>query len=124
MNTQGRLLILGGIFGALAVAIGAFGAHALKTILIENHRTETFELAVRYQFYHALAILILGMLAEKYNSKWIAWAGIFFASGIILFSGSLYILALSGVTILGAVTPIGGVFLIGGWLTFIIAIRR
>lgn len=125
MNTQQKkLLILGGILGGLGVAIGAFGAHALKNILLENNRTETFELAVRYQFYHALALLIMGAVSEKLNSRKLNWAGTLMVVGVVFFSGSLYILSLSGVSMWGAVTPIGGVLLIGGWLTFLFSVKN
>ena len=123
MNTQKKLLILGGIFGGLSVAIGAFGAHALKNILLENNRTETFELAVRYQFFHALALMIIGAVAEKLNARKLIWATAFMVAGTVFFSGSLYVLSLTGITFWGAVTPIGGMLLIGGWVTFLLSVK-
>jgi uncharacterized membrane protein YgdD (TMEM256/DUF423 family) len=119
MSSQKRILILGGIFGGLAVAIGAFGAHALKNILLEHGRQETYELAVKYQFYHALALLIMGSVFEKLDRMRLKWAAYFIAGGTTIFSGSLYTLSLSGNTSWGAITPIGGVLLIVGWLFFI-----
>lgn len=121
MTLQKRILLVGGVFGGLAVAIGAFGGHALKDTLMANNRMDTFELATRYQFYHALALLILGTLADKLDQVKLNWSSRFFAGGILVFSGSLYVLSLSGNTLWGAITPIGGVFLLIGWLLFILA---
>jgi len=109
-------LVMGAVLGGMGVAFGAFGAHALKELLLTNGRPDTYELAVRYQFYHALALLAIGLLQERYPSKLFAYASSFLISGTIVFSGSLYILSLSGVTWLGAVTPIGGLLLIAGWI--------
>lgn len=110
-----KSLVIGAVLGGLGVALGAFGAHALKEILLTNGRQDTYELAVRYQFYHALALLAIGLLQEKYASKLFDYAASFLIAGTIVFSGSLYILSLSGITWLGAVTPIGGLLLIAGW---------
>jgi uncharacterized membrane protein YgdD (TMEM256/DUF423 family) len=109
-------LITGIVMAGLGVAIGAFGAHGLKEILAENNREETFELAVRYQFYHAFALLFTGVLMNHLASGRLKYAALCFFLGILFFSGSLYMLSLSGVTMLGAVTPIGGVFFIAGWI--------
>jgi uncharacterized membrane protein YgdD (TMEM256/DUF423 family) len=113
---QRATLVTGAVVGALAVAVGAFGAHGLKEILLENQRTETFELAVRYQFYHTFAILITGLSMNYFESRRLRLAAIFFLVGIIIFSGSLYALSLSGATFLGAITPIGGLSFITGWV--------
>ncbi len=111
---QRTTLILASLFGTLAVVFGAFGAHALKDILTTTGRSETFDLAVRYHFYHTLALLATGILMEKFpklkTSSWL------FSGGIIIFSGSLYTLALTNQTWWGAVTPFGGVLLISGWV--------
>ena len=101
--------------GLFAVAIGAFGAHALKTTLVATGRVETFELAVRYQFYHALAMLLVGSIMNQFTAALLKYASLSFLAGIFLFSGSLYVLSLTGLGILGAVTPLGGVFFILGW---------
>lgn len=101
------------IFGALAVGVGAFGAHALKSVLTETGRAETYELAVRYQFYHTLALLGAGILMEKFPA--LKTSALLFTSGIVVFSGSLYTLALTNETMWGAVTPIGGLLLLAGW---------
>jgi uncharacterized membrane protein YgdD (TMEM256/DUF423 family) len=112
--TQRIILITASVFGFLGVAIGAFGAHALRATLEANNRAETFELATRYQFYHVLAMLAAGILAEKFPGM--STVAMLFAAGTIVFSGSLYILSLTGQTAWGAVTPIGGLLLLGGWI--------
>ncbi|REG92610.1 DUF423 domain-containing protein [Algoriphagus antarcticus] len=110
------------IFGMLAVGIGAFGAHGLKEILAETGRAETFETAVKYHFYHSLAIFIIGILAlVKPNWKKLSTATILMVVGIFIFSGSLYILSLTGITWLGAITPLGGVAFISGWILVFLA---
>jgi uncharacterized membrane protein YgdD (TMEM256/DUF423 family) len=110
-------LLAGSLSGALSVMIGAFGAHALKSKLLANDRLDVFETAVKYQFYHSLALLVLGILILlKFESKLMDYAGYSFIGGILIFSGSLYILCLTNVGKWGAVTPIGGLFLIAGWL--------
>jgi len=119
------LVAAGAINGAIAVAAGAFAAHALKARL-DARSLEVFETGARYQMYHALAIVLCGLLVQpRAGQEWSALgsaqtAGWIFQVGIVLFSGSLYALALSGVKGLGAVTPFGGVaFLVGwGWLAY------
>lgn len=111
------------IFAGFAVLIGAFGAHGLRPILEDNSRTETFELAVRYQFYHSFALLFCGILMYHFPSRNLNRAAICFSAGIIIFSGSLYALSLSGIRLLGAITPIGGLFFIAGWLILYIGIN-
>ena len=117
-------LIIGSTLGGLSVAIGAFGAHALKNILEANDRLQTFETGVKYQFYHALALILLGLLMQKFDHKLFIWSGYGFIIGTILFSGSLYILSLSGIGKWGAVTPLGGVAYLVGWITLIIGVRK
>lgn len=123
MNARTTLLT-GITFAGLGVAIGAFGAHGLKPILEQTGRVETFELAVRYQFYHAFALLIAGMLMSPTGGKAIRYAPGFFVAGIFLFSGSLYALSLSGVRILGMITPLGGVAFIAGWVLLFIGVYQ
>jgi uncharacterized membrane protein YgdD (TMEM256/DUF423 family) len=123
MNIQTSLL-WGATMGGLAVAIGAFGAHALKPILDASGRAETFELAVRYQFYHALALLVTGVVMNQVESKLLRYCGLFFVLGIVFFSGSLYVLCFSGLGILGAITPIGGVFFILGWIFLFLGVYK
>lgn len=117
-------LISGSIIAALGVAVGAFGAHALKAILEANNRLETFETGVKYQFYHALALIILGLIMQKFDHRLFVWSGYSYLAGIIIFSGSLYILSISGVGKWGAVTPIGGLAFILGWLFMIIGLMK
>lgn len=105
------------IFGAIAVGIGAFGAHGLKPMLEATGRLDTFETAVKYHFYHSLALFGLGILALV-RPDWQKLALSFwgFTLGILVFSGSLYVFCLSGITWLGAITPLGGVAFILGWI--------
>lgn len=109
-----RHLTLGAISAGLAVALGAFAAHALKNRL-DPQALATFEVGVRYQMYHALALLAVGLLAERRPSRLLVWSGALFLAGTLLFSGSLYALSLSGVRWLGAITPFGGVAFLAGW---------
>jgi len=104
------------ILGALSVAIGAFGAHGMETTLQSNGRLETFETAVKYQFYHTIALLLLGILMLNMENHYFQWAYYSFLAGIVVFSGSLYTLSLTNITWLGAITPIGGVGFILGWV--------
>ena len=110
-----RMLFLGAVFGGLAVAGGAFGAHMLKSIL-DASMLVVFETGVRYQMYHALALCVLAGVAERNGKLRIAAVGWLFALGIVLFSGSLYLLSLSGIRWIGALTPLGGAALISGWV--------
>ncbi len=113
---QKFLLISGAVLGALGVGIGAFGAHALRPVLEASQRMDTYETAVKYQFYHAFALLVAGLLAYRIESPLLGYAGYSFLGGTLIFSGSLYILCLSGIRWLGAITPIGGVLMIAGWV--------
>lgn len=110
------------IFGMLAVGIGAFGAHGLKDVLAETGRAETFETAVKYHFYHSLAIFLIGILAFV-KPTWgkLSTAAILMIVGILIFSGSLYFLSLTGITWLGAITPLGGVAFIAAWILVFLA---
>ncbi len=109
-------VIIASILGAIAVMLGAFGAHALKTKLAPE-LLQTFETAVRYQFYHVFALLFVGLMYKEYKSSLLVWAGRMFIVGIILFSGSLYFLcSMPAQKWLGAITPFGGLCLITGWL--------
>lgn len=107
---------IAGVLGGLAVAIGAFGAHGLAAILESTGKTETFETAVKYHIYHAMAILVIGVWQRfEPNIKNLNTAVWMFFIGILIFSGSLYVLSLTGISWLGAITPIGGVAFILGW---------
>jgi uncharacterized membrane protein YgdD (TMEM256/DUF423 family) len=105
---------LGALFALLSVAAGAFGAHLLRNQL-DVQSLEIFQTAARYQMYHALALLVLGWITMTNKNQLLAWAGWCFTAGILIFSGSLYGLSLSGVKVLGAVTPLGGLSLMAGW---------
>ena len=107
---------LASIFGGLGVALGAFGAHALRSRLSES-LLQTFETGVRYHFYHALALVVVVVAIDHWpKSNLPVIAGWLFVAGIMLFSGSLYALAFTGIRWLGAITPLGGVAFIGGWI--------
>ena len=109
------------LLGALSVALGAFAAHTLKGS-ISDYAFGIFETAVKYQFYHVFALLIAGILYKDYPGKWVKWSGGLFIVGIVLFSGSLYALAiikaavLPGYNWVGAITPFGGLCFILGWI--------
>ncbi len=113
--TDGRVFAaVGAGLAFLGVAAGAFGAHVLEDRL-SGDLLGVFNTAVDYQLYHALGLLLLGGLAPRLGATFVHWAGILFVSGTIVFSGSLYLLALTGVRWLGAITPIGGVCFLAGW---------
>ena len=122
--TWRTFFLWGAAFGLLGVALGAFGAHALAEMLEESGRTNTFETAVRYQFYHALALMITGLLYRRVSSKGVRWAGILFIFGTLIFSGTLYVLCLTGISWLGAITPLGGLSLSGGWLALAVGVLK
>jgi len=110
------ILISGALLGFLSVAVGAFGAHALKDFLTANNRIDTFETAVQYQMYHALALVLTGILSCIFPKSDFSWIAISFLFGICIFSGSLYILCATGVKWLGAITPLGGLGFLAGWM--------
>lgn len=117
-------LIAAGVYGLLAVCLGAFGAHALSTRL-SDHMQAIWHTAEQYQFYHALALLAVGVLMRQgLAGASMNTAALCFTIGTLIFSGSLYVLAFSGVKILGAITPIGGVLLIAGWIALLIGVWR
>jgi uncharacterized membrane protein YgdD (TMEM256/DUF423 family) len=117
-------LLAGAIFGFLGVALGAFGAHALKPMLIATGRLETFELAVRYQFYHALALLLVGLLQQKYSNTKLTYSATLFVLGILIFSGSLYALCFTQASSFGWITPLGGICLLLGWVMLILTFMQ
>ncbi|HEY9544989.1 MAG TPA: DUF423 domain-containing protein [Solimonas sp.] len=108
-------LTIGALYGFLGVAFGAFGAHALRARLSAD-ALAIWHTAVEYQFYHAGALLIVGLWLNQQPAKMLDAAGLCFAVGVVVFSGSLYALALSGIRGLGAITPIGGLLFLAGWL--------
>ncbi|QKT04523.1 DUF423 domain-containing protein [Ectothiorhodospiraceae bacterium 2226] len=112
-----RVLVSVGAFAALlGVAMGAFAAHGLESRLLDLGYAEVFETAVRYHMWHALGLILIGALHKQRPTLYLAWAGWLMAFGVVLFSGSLYILALSGETGWGAVAPIGGTAFLMAWL--------
>jgi uncharacterized membrane protein YgdD (TMEM256/DUF423 family) len=113
---------LGCVFGMLGVAAGAFGAHALRARLPAD-LLAVFETGARYQMVHALALLAVALVAARMPSAAASAAGWLFCAGIVLFSGSLYALALTGVRVLGAITPLGGVCFLAGWAALALAGR-
>ncbi|HEX7844387.1 MAG TPA: DUF423 domain-containing protein [Chitinophagaceae bacterium] len=123
-------LAAGAVFGALAVALGAFGAHGLEKLTTDLKILSSYRTGVEYQVYHALALLATAIIFERFPGKWTKWAGNCFIAGIILFSGSLYLLsflkmqASSTVKFIGPVTPLGGVLFIAGWLFLLIAVTK
>lgn len=122
-------LVTAALIGALSVALGAFAAHGLKQV-VPAESVAIFETGVRYQFYHAFALLAVAILYEKYPGGLLQWAGNCFQLGIVLFSGSLYLLtALKasetvGLSKIGLITPFGGLFFIAGWILMVIAFIR
>ncbi len=121
MFTQKLTFIIGAALGGLGVALGAFGAHALKPMLTANNKLDTFELAVRYQFYHAFALLFIGLLMNQFPAESnLQKAALFMTLGVALFSGSLYALSFNAGKLVAFVTPIGGVFFLLGWLMLLL----
>jgi uncharacterized membrane protein YgdD (TMEM256/DUF423 family) len=114
---------LGAFSALIAVAAGAFGAHALRTRL-SPELLAVFETGARYQMYHALGLMAVAWAITRWPGPLLTWAGWLFAAGTVLFSGSLYALALSGMRWLGAVTPFGGVAFLAGWLCLALAARK
>ncbi|MSQ14311.1 MAG: DUF423 domain-containing protein [Dehalococcoidia bacterium] len=115
--------LIGSIYGLFGVAAGAFGAHILKDRLTPEY-LDVFETAARYQVYHALALLAMSYAATRWGGWPTTAAGWLFTIGVVLFSGSLYLLSISGIRWLGAITPLGGVCLLAGWAMLIIAVAR
>jgi len=119
-----KYIAVGAIAALLAVAIGAFGAHMLED-RISAHYLDVYRTGVQYQMFHALGILLIAALADRLPSRKAAlWSARLLLIGIVLFSGSLYLLAVSGVDALGAVTPLGGVSFIAGWICLALAVRK
>jgi len=117
-----RFLFLGGLMGALGVAAGAFGAHVLKSRL-EPALLAAFHTAARYHLVHALALLLVALLIERSPRRSLSFAGWSFFAGIVLFSGSLYLMAVTSVRALGAITPLGGLAFIAGWIAVAMSAR-
>lgn len=120
LNVERLFFSLGAVFALIAVGAGAFGSHGLRGRL-DADMLGVFEIGVRYQMYHALALLGAAWAATRWPGAWVTASGALFAVGIIIFSGSLYVLSLSGIRWLGAITPIGGLALLAGWLCLALA---
>lgn len=126
---QKLFLVLGCLLAGLSIALGAFGAHSLKKIA-DAETVNIYQTGVQYQMYHALALIIVGLLAERFSINLINYAGYLFIAGMILFSGSLYLIAsLKAMnktvpTLVGIMTPIGGLLFILGWVFLLIALLR
>ena len=112
-------LIVAAFLGATAVMLGAFAAHGLKSKLSES-LLSAFETGVTYQFYHTLALLVLALWLKQTTSGWFVASGYLWIAGVILFSGSLYALALTGIKWFGPITPLGGLLFIAGWISLLI----
>lgn len=118
-----KFFLFGSILMALAVILGAFGAHGLEEILIENQRLDTYETAVKYHFYHALGLILIGTIAGyiKDNMNLVFYFMIF---GVLIFSGSLYTLSITNIKWLGAITPIGGLLFISAWILLALKVAK
>lgn len=117
------VLSIAAISGLLAVVLGAFGAHGLKAI-ISPEMLEVYKTGVQYQFYHTFALLAVGILMNFNQSKALKWSATLFIIGMILFSGSLYVLSISGIKALGFITPFGGVTWIAAWILLFVHCRK
>ncbi len=116
-------IILGASLAALAVILGAFGAHGLKS-KISPEDLAIFETGVRYHMYHALGLILIGVLGFHYNADLIQLPAVLLSIGILIFSGSLYILVITGLRWMGAITPIGGLALIAGWILLVFRLTK
>jgi uncharacterized membrane protein YgdD (TMEM256/DUF423 family) len=124
MHSAKLFFILGGVNAALVVMLGAFGAHGLKT-KISAEMLAVYQTGVHYHLFHALGLLVVGVVATQIvDSVYLRWAGRLMLTGIILFSGSLYIMSVGGVRWLGMVTPFGGLVFIAAWILFVMAIIK
>lgn len=123
MSLQGLYLVISGVYCGLAVVLGAFAAHGLKQRLPEN-LLSAFETGVHYQFLHGLAIIAVILLSKLFPHSLWYWSAALMAAGVLLFSGSLYMLALTQIKWFGPVTPLGGMLFIASWLLFIIAVLK
>lgn len=122
MEIKRNLIVAGATFAMLAVVLGAFAAHGLKQVL-DTYSLDLIDTAARYQMYHAIALMVVGLatMAPQLSPRWLKLAGVAFIVGIVLFCGSLYLLAFSGLRWLGAITPLGGAAFILGWCAVIVA---
>ena len=126
VSIHGKCFVaFGGLNAAIAVALGAAGTHALKDLLASTDPAGLFPLALQYNQYHALGLILVGFAAERFPaSRWFSWAGWLMLLGILLFSGSLYLLSLFGIHAVHALIPFGGVSFIVAWLLFALGVMR
>jgi uncharacterized membrane protein YgdD (TMEM256/DUF423 family) len=117
-------ILCGAMLGGLAVVLGAFGAHGLEDFLAERAQTANYETAARYQMYHALALVLVGILADRRPGAALRVAGWCFLAGVVVFCGALYGIALARVNQLGMVAPLGGALLIAGWGLLAVGVLR
>jgi uncharacterized membrane protein YgdD (TMEM256/DUF423 family) len=117
------ILMTASVLLALAVVIGAFGAHGLKSHL-STEMIQVYKTGVEYHFYHALGLLLIGVLSISMPSGFLNWSAFLLAVGIVLFSGSLYIMAITGIKWFGAITPLGGLSFIAGWILLFVAVWK
>ena len=110
--------------GAISIIIGAFGSHGLNDYLISIEKVDTFDISVKYQFYHVFFLFILGLSYELFNKRFIHYAFYCCVIGVLLFSGSLYMLCLTNYSVLGIITPFGGVSLVVAWSCFLLSIIK
>jgi uncharacterized membrane protein YgdD (TMEM256/DUF423 family) len=123
-KTVKKFIQLGAVMMAFSVALGAFGAHALKDILVDSNMSEVYQTANKYQFYHSLGLFVVAFVAYLKESKIVNLAGNIMLISTITFSGSLYVMTLSGIKALGMITPIGGVGFIVAWLMIFWSMRE
>lgn len=116
-------LAIAAISGALAVLLGAFGAHMLKQT-VSSELLEVYKTGVQYQFYHTFALLAVGIIGRQYPSGILKWSGYLFIAGTAIFSGFLYLLAITGIKALGMIVPIGGLLLVAAWICLLMHILK
>ncbi|MDH5517867.1 MAG: DUF423 domain-containing protein [Gammaproteobacteria bacterium] len=122
-QTSRNLIMLGSLGGLLSIVLGAFGAHAVKAWLATDLMA-VYQTAVSYQMYHSLGLILIGLIYHHHQSRLIKSAGWLMLSGMIIFSGSLYLLSLAGIRWLGMITPVGGICLIIAWLFLLMGISK
>lgn len=123
-----KYIAVAAVFGAIGVALGAFGAHGLKKITEDEKILQGYQTGVQYQMYHVFALLAVAFLSEKISNKFLKWSANCFVAGILLFSGSLYLITIlkiqesSAVKFAGPITPVGGIFFIAGWVFLFLSV--
>lgn len=128
MMMKRRFLASGALMALIATIFGALGAHAFKSVLTPD-QLESFKTATQYQFYHALALIAVGIIYAHWPDKFMLWSGYLFLAGILIFSGSIYILSTKDIShihapFLGPLTPVGGLCFMTGWISFIVSLFR